>query len=271
MFSLTCVFVPQKKQNLAAFISVGADAADPRRYGKFQILRLPDNTQVPGPSQIANQFSNDPEIAEALRAFKQTDAKVVYGNLLTLPVGGGLLYVQPLYTLREGGTGNYPALQFVLVSFGHEGRHRPDAAGSARRRPRGQRPGDHAAHERGEPPGHRDHDAVADRRVAAAAAGRREVPRGRCRAEEGRPAGLRHRGEPGPRAGRAGAGVGEEEVVSRLVAARRRHRLRSGSRTSAGRSASRRWCGPTRRRTRPCTRTTSRPSGPRRRGGSARR
>ena len=62
-FSLTSVFVPQKKQNLAAFVSVGADAADPSTYGKFQILRLPDTSQVPGPSQIANQFSNDPTVA----------------------------------------------------------------------------------------------------------------------------------------------------------------------------------------------------------------
>jgi uncharacterized membrane protein (UPF0182 family) len=118
VFSLTSVFVPAKKQNLSAFMSVGADAADPSTYGKFQILRLPDANQVSGPSQIASQFSNDPAIAGAIRNFKQNDAKIVYGNLLTLPVGGGLLYVQPLYTLREGGTGNYPTLQFVLVSFG---------------------------------------------------------------------------------------------------------------------------------------------------------
>jgi uncharacterized membrane protein (UPF0182 family) len=119
-FALTSVFVPQKKQNLAAYVSVGADAAKPQSYGKFSLLRLPDNTQVPGPGQIANQFSNDPKVADRLRAFKQADAKVLYGNLLTLPVGGGLLYVQPLYTLREGGTGNYPVLRFVLTSFGKE-------------------------------------------------------------------------------------------------------------------------------------------------------
>ena len=99
---------------------MGADAAKPQSYGKFSLLRLPDNTQVPGPGQIANQFSNDPKVADRLRAFKQADAKVLYGNLLTLPAGGGLLYVQPLYTLREGGTGNYPVLRFVLTSFGKE-------------------------------------------------------------------------------------------------------------------------------------------------------
>jgi uncharacterized membrane protein (UPF0182 family) len=118
VFSLTSVFVPAKKQNLSAFVAVGADAADPSTYGKFQILRLPDTNQVSGPSQIASKFSSDPAVAAAVRNFKQNDAKVEYGNLLTLPVGGGLLYVQPLYTVRQAGAGNYPTLQYVLVSFG---------------------------------------------------------------------------------------------------------------------------------------------------------
>ncbi|MGY2875893.1 uncharacterized protein ACVW00_003083 [Marmoricola sp. URHA0025 HA25] len=118
VFSLTSVYVPFNKQNLASFISVGADAADKSTYGKFQILRLPDSTQISGPSQIANQFNSDDTVANSLLPFKRQGTQVIFGNLLTLPVGNGLLYVQPVYTLREEGSGNYPALRFVLVSFG---------------------------------------------------------------------------------------------------------------------------------------------------------
>ena len=39
------------------------------------------------------------------------------GNLLTLPVGGGMAYVQPVY-LRSTGETSYPTLQRVLVAFG---------------------------------------------------------------------------------------------------------------------------------------------------------
>ena len=120
VFSLTSVYVPQKRQNLAAFISVDADAAAQDDYGKIRILRLPGNTQIPGPSQIANAFGADQAIQDALVAFTRTNSKAVYGNLLTLPVGDGLLYVQPLYTLRESGEGRYPVLRYVLVSFGNE-------------------------------------------------------------------------------------------------------------------------------------------------------
>ena len=43
---------------------------------------------------------------------------MVYGNLLTLPVGGGLLYVEPVYVRPVTGTAKFPTLQLVLVSDG---------------------------------------------------------------------------------------------------------------------------------------------------------
>jgi uncharacterized membrane protein (UPF0182 family) len=44
----------------------------------------------------------------------------VLGNLLTLPVGGGLLYVQPVYVRATANTAAYPLLQKVLVAFGEK-------------------------------------------------------------------------------------------------------------------------------------------------------
>jgi uncharacterized membrane protein (UPF0182 family) len=48
---------------------------------------------------------------------RQGSTKVLDGNLLTLPVGGGLLYVQPVYIQSTGGT-SFPLLKKVLVAFG---------------------------------------------------------------------------------------------------------------------------------------------------------
>ena len=115
-FSLTSVYVPTNRSNLASFISVNSDATSDD-YGRIRILRLPDSTQVQGPSQIANTFAADEKIQRELLPIKQ-NSQILYGNLLTLPVGGGLLYVQPVYALRESGQGAYPVLQFVLASFG---------------------------------------------------------------------------------------------------------------------------------------------------------
>ena len=126
VFSLTSVYVPQNRQNLASFISVDSEASS-ADYGKIRILRLPGNTQVQGPSQIANTFASDEGIQGALFRFRN-NSKVLMGNLLTLPVGGGLLYVQPVYTLQDTGEGSYPVLRYVLASFGKEAGYGPTLA-----------------------------------------------------------------------------------------------------------------------------------------------
>ena len=81
---------------------------------------MSDTTQIDGPGQTANAMVTNEAVAERLRPFQQGTAQAQYGNLLTLPVGGGLLYVQPVYTQRQGSTGAYPALRFVLARFGQQ-------------------------------------------------------------------------------------------------------------------------------------------------------
>jgi len=117
-FSLTSVYLPNNRQNLASFVSVNSEATNTENYGKLQILELGSTTQVAGPSQIANQFQSDTGVADALLGFKQQGTDIEYGNLLTLPVGDGLLYAQPVYIRRTATEGSYPQLQFVIASFG---------------------------------------------------------------------------------------------------------------------------------------------------------
>ena len=119
-FSLTSVYTPVNRENLAAFVSVDADAAQ-EGYGTLRVKRLSSVSQIPGPGQIANQIQSDQAVTQALLPYnRETNTRVVNGNLLTLPVGDGLLYVQPLYSLRTSGEGNFPVLRFVAVSFGND-------------------------------------------------------------------------------------------------------------------------------------------------------
>ena len=118
VFSLTSVYVPNGRDNLASFIAVNSDATSPD-YGDIRILRLPDDTTVQGPAQIANTFGSDDRIQAKLLPIKN-NSQILSGNLLTLPVGGGLLYVQPVYALNPSGQGTFPVLRFVLASFGKE-------------------------------------------------------------------------------------------------------------------------------------------------------
>ena len=116
-FSLTTPFVPRgSRENLSAFAVVNSDPGPD--YGKITVLQLPRSTNIPGPSQIASNFEAKPEVANALSLLRQGGSNVVLGNLLTLPVGGGLLYVQPVYVQATSNDAAYPLLQKVLVSFG---------------------------------------------------------------------------------------------------------------------------------------------------------
>ena len=116
-FSLTTPFVPRGgRENLSAFASVNATAGPD--YGKITVLQLPRSTNIAGPSQVASNFEAKPEVANALSLLRQGGSDVVLGNLLTLPVGNGLLYVQPVYVRATGNASAYPLLQKVLVSFG---------------------------------------------------------------------------------------------------------------------------------------------------------
>jgi uncharacterized membrane protein (UPF0182 family) len=82
------------------------------------VLELP-NEPTGGPLQIANTFSTNEDVSQALLPYTTGDADRVPGNLLTVPIGDDFIYVQPVYTRREGES-NFPILRFVLVSY--EGR-----------------------------------------------------------------------------------------------------------------------------------------------------
>ncbi|WP_353810331.1 UPF0182 family membrane protein [Agromyces sp. SYSU T00194] len=128
-YSLYSTFIPESgdedsRNVLKGYLAVDADAgtSDGERaegYGSLRLLTLPSGDLVPGPGQVQNQFNGDPSISAQLNILRQGSSEVINGNLLTVPVGGGLLYVQPVY-VRSTGETSYPLLQKVLVAFGDQ-------------------------------------------------------------------------------------------------------------------------------------------------------
>jgi uncharacterized membrane protein (UPF0182 family) len=103
---------------LAVNSNAGAEAGvKSEDYGKLRMLVIDADTPVSGPGQVQNDFDSQPEVSSFVNILKQGDSDVLKGNLLTLPVGGGLLYVQPVFVQSSGAT-KLPKLQKVLVSFG---------------------------------------------------------------------------------------------------------------------------------------------------------
>ncbi|MDH6135133.1 uncharacterized membrane protein (UPF0182 family) [Kitasatospora sp. MAA4] len=116
-FSLTTTFVPSGRDNLAAFMAVDSDPGPD--YGKIRILKVPSDSKTLGPKLVQSQFNSNPVVANQLTLLKNgSDSDLEYGNLLTLPVGGGFLNVEPVYVKGRGA--NYPVLQKVLAVYGND-------------------------------------------------------------------------------------------------------------------------------------------------------
>ena len=120
-FSLTSTFVARGRSNLTAFAAVSSDPAD---YGTIRVLQLPKGTVVSGPGLVANQFESNTSVSTKLSLLRTGGSEVVLGNLLTLPVGNGLLYVEPVYTQGKKEP-QFPILNSVIVSFGDRIAYQP--------------------------------------------------------------------------------------------------------------------------------------------------
>jgi uncharacterized membrane protein (UPF0182 family) len=126
-FSIYSTFIPRStgeasRSVLKGYFVADSDAGSVKgkvspNYGKLRLMTLPASTIVPGPGQVQNSFSSDSEVSKLLNILRQGSTTVLNGNLLTLPVGGGLLYVQPVYIKSTGET-SFPLLKKVLVAFG---------------------------------------------------------------------------------------------------------------------------------------------------------
>jgi uncharacterized membrane protein (UPF0182 family) len=114
-FQLTSALNAFNRENLSSFISA---SSDPNDYGKIQVLKLPGNTPFRGPQQVQQSFITNNQVRPDLTLFNSAESQAVFGNLLTLPIGGsGLLYVEPLY-VQGTGQNSFPLLQKVLVNYG---------------------------------------------------------------------------------------------------------------------------------------------------------
>ncbi|MCL1869750.1 MAG: UPF0182 family protein [Promicromonosporaceae bacterium] len=125
-FSLTSLFIPggnSDREILTGFLAVDAEAGDKAGvrspdYGQLRLLAMPRDNTVPGPGQVQNNFNTNTTISQQLNVLEIGSSVIKRGNQLTLPVGGGLLYVQPVYVQSATGT-QFPLLRKVLVSFGN--------------------------------------------------------------------------------------------------------------------------------------------------------
>lgn len=112
-FALIQPFTPNNKDNLIAWMAARSDGEN---YGQLVVFRFPKQELIFGPLQIEGRIDQNPEISAQITLWDQGGSEVIRGNLLVLPIGNSLLYVEPLYLRAENG--QIPELKRVILASG---------------------------------------------------------------------------------------------------------------------------------------------------------
>jgi hypothetical protein len=114
-FLLMLPFTPVRKNNTIGWLAARSDGEN---YGKLLAYLFPKERLVYGPSQIENRISQDTIITEQLALWGRGGSRVIRGNLLLIPLGESILYVEPVFLQAEGG--GLPQLKRVIVATGDQ-------------------------------------------------------------------------------------------------------------------------------------------------------
>ncbi len=112
-FVLISPFQPVTRDNMIAWM---AGRSDGENYGELLVYQFPKQKLIYGPSQIEALTNQNPEISAQLSLWSQRGSAVIRGNMTVVPVGKGILYVQPLYLRAENS--ELPELKRVITSTG---------------------------------------------------------------------------------------------------------------------------------------------------------
>jgi uncharacterized protein len=87
---------------------------DPGHYGERTSFRFPSNSTTLGPSQIQARINVDSTISAQFTLWSRAGSEVVRGDLLVLPMGDSILYVEPIF-LRSTES-SFPEFKRVILA-----------------------------------------------------------------------------------------------------------------------------------------------------------
>jgi hypothetical protein len=93
-----------------------AGLCDGENYGRFIAYKFPKDKRVLGPQQVETKIDQHRFLSGQLTLWDQRGSAVIRGNVLAIPIGDTLLYVEPIYLQAD--TAAYPELRFVVVMHG---------------------------------------------------------------------------------------------------------------------------------------------------------
>jgi uncharacterized membrane protein (UPF0182 family) len=113
-FLLLQPMVPLKRPNMIAWVAARNDG-DVR--GDTRVYRFPAETTVFGPAQIEARIDQDPIISQQITLWNQSGSAVIRGNLIVVPLGDSLIYLQPVYL--QSTSSSFPEFRRIVVASPH--------------------------------------------------------------------------------------------------------------------------------------------------------
>jgi uncharacterized protein len=110
-FVIVVAFTPASRDNLIGWMAGRSDGAD---YGKLVVYKFPKSKLVNGPLQVNARIDQNAQLSSQLTLWNQQGSRAQRGNLLVVPLGRGLLYVEPIYLQAERSP--MPELRLVVLS-----------------------------------------------------------------------------------------------------------------------------------------------------------
>lgn len=102
---------PRDRPNMVSYL---AAKSDPEDYGRLSDFRFPQTTTIFGVGQIHSRINQDPEFSRERTLLDREGSRLAFGNLLVVPIGESVLYVQPLFLRAERNA--IPELKFVILA-----------------------------------------------------------------------------------------------------------------------------------------------------------
>ena len=102
--------------NMSAWM---AAKCDPEDYGHIIVYRFPKDSSVNGPANIMAQVKALTDVSTFQTLQGQQGSKVIFGNMLVIPVANSLLYAIPVYVQSTtGGVAAVPEIRQVILASG---------------------------------------------------------------------------------------------------------------------------------------------------------
>ena len=114
-FLLLQPMVPLNRPNMIAWVAARQDEPN---YGVRRVYRFPADTTIFGPAQIEARIVQDPQISQQFTLWSQGGSTVIQGNLIVVPVGDSLIYLQPVYLQSQQSA--FPEFQRIIVASPRE-------------------------------------------------------------------------------------------------------------------------------------------------------